>query len=120
MFSLRFSANVLMSLCHRIDAQPLAGMIVIGDGQAARAVALAGNSMKIPVLWAKGGTANLKDGNREVGHRNQEDLISLVLLTFVQCNCEVISGMVNHILSDFNISSLYAVLAVPYYNERCT
>lgn len=55
-----------MSLCHRIDAQPLAGMIVIGNGQAARAVALAGNSMKIPVLWAKGGTANLKDGNREV------------------------------------------------------
>ncbi len=55
-----------MSLCHRIDAQPLAGMIVVGNGQAARAVALAGNSMKIPVLWAKGGTANLKDGNREV------------------------------------------------------
>lgn len=55
-----------MQLCHRIDAQPLAGMIVIGDGQAARAVALSGNSMKIPVLWAKGGTANLKDGNREV------------------------------------------------------
>lgn len=71
LFSLRFSANVLMSLCHRIDAQPLAGMIVIGDGQAARAVALAGNSMKIPVLWAKGGTANLKDGNREVSPRNQ-------------------------------------------------
>lgn len=69
MFLLRFSANVLMSLCHRIDAQPLAGMIVIGDGQAARAVALAGNSMKIPVLWAKGGTANLKDGNREVSLR---------------------------------------------------
>lgn len=66
MLSFRFSANILMSLCHRIDAQPLAGMIVIGDGQAARAVALAGNSMKIPVLWAKGGTANLQDGNREV------------------------------------------------------
>ncbi|KAJ6626109.1 hypothetical protein Bhyg_17276, partial [Pseudolycoriella hygida] len=62
----RFSANVLMSLCHRIDAQPLAGMIVIGDGQAPRALALAGHSMKIPVLWAKGGTANLKDGNREL------------------------------------------------------
>lgn len=55
-----------MSLCHRIDAQPLAGMIIVGDGQAARAIALAGNSMKIPVLWAKGGTANLQDGNREV------------------------------------------------------
>lgn len=55
-----------MSLCHRIDAQPLAGMIVIGNGHAARAVALAGNSMKIPVLWAKGGTANLKESNREV------------------------------------------------------
>lgn len=59
-----------MSLCHRIDAQPLAGMIIVGDGQAARAIALAGNSMKIPVLWAKGGTANLQDGNREVSLRN--------------------------------------------------
>lgn len=42
-------------------------MIVIGDGQSARAVALSGSGMKLPVLWAKGGTANLYGMEREVG-----------------------------------------------------
>lgn len=53
-------------MCQQSDGQPLAGMIVIGEGQSARAVALAGSSMKMPVLWAKGGTANLHGLNIEV------------------------------------------------------
>lgn len=51
--------NVLSSLCQQIDGVPLAGIVIIGDGQSARAVAMSGASMKLPVLWAKGGTANL-------------------------------------------------------------
>lgn len=103
MFSFRFSANVLMSLCHRIDAQPLAGMIIIGNGQAARAVALAGNAMKIPVLWAKGGTANLKDGNREVSFRIPYNKIYSVrpvtlLITKKNCFWVKMSG-INHIFT---------------------
>lgn len=53
-------------MCQQSDGQPLAGMIVIGEGQSARAVALSGSSMKMPVLWAKGGTANLHGMNIEV------------------------------------------------------
>lgn len=51
--------NVLSSLCQQIDGLPLAGVVIVGDGQSARAIAMAGSSMKVPVLWAKGGTANL-------------------------------------------------------------
>lgn len=53
-------------MCQQSDGQPLAGMIVIGEGQSARAIALSGSSMKMPVLWAKGGTANLHGLNIEV------------------------------------------------------
>lgn len=62
----RFSVKVLMSLCQQSEGQPLAGVIVIGDGHSARAIALAGSSMGLPVLWAKGGTANLDGMHREV------------------------------------------------------
>lgn len=55
-----------MSLCQQSEGQPLAGVIVMGDGHSARAVALAGSSMRLPVLWAKGGTANLDGMHREV------------------------------------------------------
>lgn len=55
-----------MSLCQQSEGQPLAGLIVIGDGHSARAIALAGSSMGLPVLWAKGGTANLDGMHREV------------------------------------------------------
>lgn len=41
-------------------------MIVVGDGQAARSIALSGNAMKVPVLWAKGGMAQLHAGGSEV------------------------------------------------------
>lgn len=39
---------------------------LLGDGQSARSMALSGNAMKIPVLWAKGGIANLNSGGNEV------------------------------------------------------
>lgn len=55
-----------MSLCQKSEGQPLAGLVVIGDGHSARAISLAGSSMGLPVLWAKGGTANLDGMHREV------------------------------------------------------
>lgn len=64
--SYRFSSDVLTSLCRQTDGHPLAGMIVIGDGQSARAISLAGTAMKLPVLWAKGGKATLYGLNHEV------------------------------------------------------
>ncbi|XP_029728977.2 uncharacterized protein LOC109415021 isoform X2 [Aedes albopictus] len=56
----RYTSKVLTTLCDVIDGVPLAGMIVIGDGQAAKMIALSGSSMKIPVLWAKGGIVSLQ------------------------------------------------------------
>ena len=41
-------------------------MYSTGDGQSARSMALSGNAMKIPVLWAKGGIANLHSAGNEV------------------------------------------------------
>lgn len=58
--------NVLLSLCQQTENRPLAGLVVIGNGQSAHAVALSGTSMQLPVLWAKGGTASLHGLNREV------------------------------------------------------
>lgn len=55
-----------MTLCHQSERQPLAGMIVVGDGQSARSVALAGSSMQLPILWARGGKATLYGINHEV------------------------------------------------------
>jgi hypothetical protein len=56
----------LTTLCDQIEGEPIAGMVVIGDGHGARAVAMAGGAMKIPVLWAKGGIANIHGLGREV------------------------------------------------------
>ena len=70
---IRFSAKVLTALCEQIEAIPISGVIVVGDGQAARSIALSGNAMKVPVLWAKGGSAQLHSGGSEV--RNNSDLI---------------------------------------------
>lgn len=64
----RFSINVLQTLCQQAEKRPLAGLVVFGNGQAARAVAMAGSAMQLPVLWAKGGTANLDGMHREVSH----------------------------------------------------
>lgn len=65
-FTCSFSVNVLLSLCQQTEKRPLAGVVVIGSGQSARAVALSGSAMQLPVLWAKGGTANLDGIHREV------------------------------------------------------
>lgn len=58
--------KVLESLCEQTEKRPLAGLVVIGNGQAARAISLAGTSMQLPVLWAKGGLANLRGTSGEV------------------------------------------------------
>ena len=63
---IRFSSKVLTALCEQIEGIPISGVIVVGDGQAARSIALSGNAMKVPVLWAKGGTAQLHTGGNEV------------------------------------------------------
>lgn len=62
----RFSVNVLLSLCQQTEKRPLAGVVVIGNGQSAHAVALSGTSMNLPVLWAKGGTTALRELHPEV------------------------------------------------------
>ena len=74
LFLRRFSSKVLTVFCQQTENRPLAGIIVIGEGQSARAVALAGTAMKLPVLWAKGGTASLNGKHKEVrrGHRVQK------------------------------------------------
>lgn len=63
---IRFSAKVLTALCDQVEGIPISGLVVVGDGQAARSMALSGNAMKVPVLWAKGGTAQLHSGGSEV------------------------------------------------------
>jgi hypothetical protein len=60
---IRFSAKVLTTLCEQIEGIPISGIIVVGDGQAARSIALSGNAMKVPVLWAKGGMAQLQESS---------------------------------------------------------
>lgn len=63
---LRFSSKTLTRLCEQIDGKAMAGMLIFGEGQAARSLALAGTGMKIPVLWAKGGLAKMHGIGREV------------------------------------------------------
>lgn len=58
--------NVLLSLCQQSEKRPLAGVVVIGNGQSAHAVAYAGSAMQLPVLWAKGGTTDLSELHPEV------------------------------------------------------
>lgn len=61
---------MLTALCEQIEGIPISGVIVVGDGQAARSIALSGNAMKVPVLWAKGGSAQLHAGGSEVSASN--------------------------------------------------
>lgn len=62
---------MLTALCEQIDGVPISGVVVVGDGQAAKSIALSGNAMKVPVLWAKGGIAQLHAGGSEVSRKNQ-------------------------------------------------
>lgn len=57
---------MLTALCDQVEGIPISGLVVVGDGQAARSMALSGNAMKVPVLWAKGGSAQLHSGGSEV------------------------------------------------------
>lgn len=62
----RFSVNVLLSLCQQIENRSLAGIVIIGNGQSAHAIAMSGASMQVPVLWAKGGKTLLTELHPEV------------------------------------------------------
>lgn len=62
----RFSAKTLDKLCKEIEEKAIAGMVVIGEDQASRSIALAGSGMSLPVLWAKGGTAKMLGVAKEV------------------------------------------------------
>lgn len=62
----RFSVNVLLSLCQQIENRSLAGIVIIGNGQSAHAIAMSGAAMQIPVLWAKGGKTVLVELHPEV------------------------------------------------------
>lgn len=74
---IRFSAKVLTALCEQIESIPISGVIVVGDGQAAKSIALSGNAMKVPVLWAKGGSAQLHGGGSEVRFHSLNDTFNL-------------------------------------------
>ncbi|XP_052873700.1 uncharacterized protein LOC128279020 [Anopheles cruzii] len=67
----RFSSKLLAGACDAIDGMPLAGMVIVGDSPAAKSLALAGNSMKVPVLWAKGGIASLHNSYDELSTKLQ-------------------------------------------------
>ncbi|XP_055628546.1 uncharacterized protein LOC129769999 isoform X2 [Toxorhynchites rutilus septentrionalis] len=61
----RFSSTLLKTLCDLIDGTPIVGIVVIGDGQAAKMIAFAGSAMKVPVLWARGGMASFQSTANE-------------------------------------------------------
>lgn len=82
-FHLRFSVNVLLSLCQQAENRPLAGVVVIGNGQSAHAIALSGTSMQLPVLWAKGGTTHLKELRPEVHSTSTFLLLTLFYHTLL-------------------------------------
>lgn len=92
---IRFSAKVLTALCEQIEAIPISGVIVVGDGQAARSIALSGNAMKVPVLWAKGGLAQLHSGGSEV-RINPDDILNFSQSVEVFC---CLLFMLNTVLS---------------------
>lgn len=62
----RFSSKTLIRLCEQIEGKAIAGMVVIGENQAARSLTLAGTGMNIPVLWSKGGVAKMHGIGKEV------------------------------------------------------
>lgn len=66
MFTFRFSSKTLIRLCEQIEGKAIAGMVVIGENQAARSLTLAGTGMNIPVLWSKGGVAKMHGIGKEV------------------------------------------------------
>lgn len=89
-YCFRFSVKVLLALCQQAEKRPLAGVIVIGNGHSARAVALSGSAMHLPVLWAKGGTANLDGMHREVSQFFEH----LILLKI--CKCQRLQSLSNY------------------------
>jgi hypothetical protein len=76
-------------LCDQIDGIPISGIVVIGDGQAARSIALSGNAMKVPVLWAKGGTAQLQE-NSEVSF---DHFLSIIIMSSMNCEFVILRHM---------------------------
>ncbi|XP_053674177.1 uncharacterized protein LOC128724478 [Anopheles nili] len=87
----RFSSKLITTACDSIDGMPLAGMVIVGDSQAAKSLALAGNAMKVPVLWAKGGIASLHNSYDELSTKLQailqpssREIFEAIRATFLQ------------------------------------
>ena len=87
---------MLLTLCQKSDGQPLAGVIVIGEGHSARAIAMAATSMGLPILWAKGGTANMDGMHREVSCGN------FIIFSHINVyNIFIFPTFINYIVSFF-------------------
>ncbi|XP_050073033.1 uncharacterized protein LOC126561131 [Anopheles maculipalpis] len=87
----RFSSKLMTTACDAIDGMPLAGMVIVGDSPAAKSLALAGNAMKVPVLWAKGGIASLHNSYDELSTKLQailqpssREIFEAIRATFLQ------------------------------------
>ncbi|XP_053663885.1 uncharacterized protein LOC128713047 [Anopheles marshallii] len=87
----RFSSKLMTTACDSIDGMPLAGMVIVGDSAAAKSLALAGNAMKVPVLWAKGGIATLHNSYDELSTKLQailqpssREIFEAIRATFLQ------------------------------------
>uniref|UniRef100_A0A182Y0Z7 Ionotropic glutamate receptor C-terminal domain-containing protein n=1 Tax=Anopheles stephensi TaxID=30069 RepID=A0A182Y0Z7_ANOST len=87
----RFSSKLMTTACDAIDGMPLAGMVIVGDSSAAKSLALAGNAMKVPVLWAKGGIASLHNSYDELSTKLQailqpssREIFEAIRATFLQ------------------------------------
>lgn len=104
---------MLTALCEQIEGIPISGVIVVGDGQAARSIALSGNAMKVPVLWAKGGNAQLYAGGSEVSvsfclfsnPRLVNKIMFSLLFTFL---CHIFPSLLipSHVMSLFELCKL--------------
>uniref|UniRef100_A0A1S4GQ96 Ionotropic receptor NMDAR3 n=1 Tax=Anopheles gambiae TaxID=7165 RepID=A0A1S4GQ96_ANOGA len=87
----RFSSKLMTTACDSIDGMPLSGMVIVGDSPAAKSLALAGNAMKVPVLWAKGGIATLHNSYDELSTKLQailqpssREIFEAIRATFLQ------------------------------------
>lgn len=102
----RFSSKTLIRLCEQIEGKAIAGMVVIGENQAARSLTLAGTGMNIPVLWSKGGVAKMHGIGKEVSKYLVETLPAYTYIfahTTAVCVCK--SG--NYKAQSANFFALY-------------
>lgn len=116
----RFSVNVLLSLCQQSEKRPLAGVVVIGNGQSAHAVAYAGSAMQLPVLWAKGGTTNLRELHPEVTHILFQFIMMFSLAIFDKCKWPHPTTDLSKYLKNFRVLFAFVSKSVLQYPLHIT